>query len=1430
MTKIERKKFKGQNSSSHEAVGFLPSAHAVGGVGCSMQGIMMRCLLLVIFLLCFVPNPSSAALPNIETLSSIRDHLALPSGVAVSGDETIYIAESNNNLVHLFNRSGQHQGAISGLDGPTAVAVDSAGRIYIGNTRKDKGKSKNYVEVYDANLSSIGKLGSGDGEFKTPVGIAIGSAGLIYVVDRREHQVKIYNADHSFRLAFGGEGTADGQFQSPTSIVINEATSEILIPDLTLSAGAARVQVFDLNGVFLRSFTTTGSDKFGETVNFVSPSGIAVDGLDRIYVTDSQENVVTVYGTQGNYLGQFNGSAQTLRAPQGIAFAPGSSRLFVASQNTNTVETFGIDSAYGRIAVSPQSYRFTDVAINGASTSQRFDLSNDGSGDLAVGAITLTGANASEFSIVSNDCVDATLGTAAQCAIDVQFKPTSEGGKNASLSIASDDIYLPTLKVALSGNLDSQHAGLIPTDEGVGTGGLNVAPPATYSITVEAGANGRISPAGSVTADAGSTEVFNITADTGYRISDVRVDGVSVGVISSHSFKDIGADHRIAADFVTADSFSLASIEMGEVSVGHEWKRVNLRNKFTDPIVVIKPASLNDASSAVVRVRNVDAQGFDVRIQEWGYLEYLDGESPEHAEEQVGYVVMEKGVHALKDGTQIEAGQFDTNAASSFETVNFAQSFAVTPVVMSSVVTSNNDKAVIGRVSNVDVTSFGYVLQEQQINSEPHGVEKVSFIAWEPSQYSQDGISFEVGIESSVETEQTVAVRFGGSYLSQPLLIAGLQTANTTADDPLAVNLRWSNKSTIGVDILLDQEDSPNAFNRLLERPESVLASSIETLGYLVLLPVSHTLAVEKSGSGSGQILVQGINCGEKCSENYSNGTLVTLSAVAADGSVFTGWSGGDCSGTDDCVVTVRQAMTVTANFTTVPPTTYSITASAGTDGSISPAGMVSADAGAAATFDITANAGYHILEVLVDGVPIGAKDSYSFSNLGADHTITATFAADVATAGLLKLSSVEMGEVTVGDEWKQVELHKTFVNPVVVIKPASRNDVSPAVVRVRNVDDQGFEVRIQEWRYLLNSGNSVVHAEEQVGYIVMEKGSYTLESGARVEAGQFNAGAASAKFAQAFSASPVVLASIVTSNNDDTPVIVQMSNVSATGFDYKLQEEALNNHILKAETASFIAWEPSKGLQDGVSFVAGFVDNAVPQEVTAIEYSNTQVPPWFIADLQTTNGGVVNLRLVDKSATEASLLIDQEQSLQGSVSVSSSSEIIGYLMLSRLDTDCDGLSDESEIKTYRTDPQKADTDGDGMIDGKEVYYWLGNWGGDIDGDGLINLLDMDSAGNGTRDGSLEPVGDGTPTDIGDVCNGDELITDLRNGTSGTGRTPRDTFSRLNKMRAGRDREKAVFNRDALKNMGKQQKSFDQRQQGFSRKPLSVDAPPRFER
>jgi endoglucanase len=78
----------------------------------------------------------------------------------------------------------------------------------------------------------------------------------------------------------------------------------------------------------------------------------------------------------------------------------------------------------------------------------------------------------------------------------------------------------------------------------------------------------------------------------------------------------------------------------------------------------------------------------------------------------------------------------------------------------------------------------------------------------------------------------------------------------------------------------------------------------------------SQTLTVTRAGTGTGTVTSApaGINCGTACSAAFPNGTSVTLTAAAAAGSTFAGWSGA-CSGTAGCTVGMTQARAVTAAF-----------------------------------------------------------------------------------------------------------------------------------------------------------------------------------------------------------------------------------------------------------------------------------------------------------------------------------------------------------------------------------------------------------------------------------------------------------------------------------------------------------------------------------
>jgi subtilisin family serine protease len=95
-------------------------------------------------------------------------------------------------------------------------------------------------------------------------------------------------------------------------------------------------------------------------------------------------------------------------------------------------------------------------------------------------------------------------------------------------------------------------------------------------------------------------------------------------------------------------------------------------------------------------------------------------------------------------------------------------------------------------------------------------------------------------------------------------------------------------------------------------------------------------LHVSKNGAGSGTVASNppGIGCGAVCSDSFTWGDVVTLAAATDAGSRFAGWSGGGCSGTDNCSLTMNSELTITATFepegsttTTAAATTSSIAA-----------------------------------------------------------------------------------------------------------------------------------------------------------------------------------------------------------------------------------------------------------------------------------------------------------------------------------------------------------------------------------------------------------------------------------------------------------------------------------------------------------------------
>ena len=127
----------------------------------------------------------------------------------------------------------------------------------------------------------------------------------------------------------------------------------------------------------------------------------------------------------------------------------------------------------------------------------------------------------------------------------------------------------------------------------------------------------------------------------------------------------------------------------------------------------------------------------------------------------------------------------------------------------------------------------------------------------------------------------------------------GTQVALTAAAEPGSVFSGWSDDCS-GLDPCALEIDG-----------DRTVTASFD-------LAASHDLSVARSGDGTGSVASSpsGIACAPLCSASFAAGSQVTLTATSAADAVFSGWSGGGCSGTGSCVVTLGADTGVTAEFT----------------------------------------------------------------------------------------------------------------------------------------------------------------------------------------------------------------------------------------------------------------------------------------------------------------------------------------------------------------------------------------------------------------------------------------------------------------------------------------------------------------------------------
>jgi sugar lactone lactonase YvrE len=259
------------------------------------------------------------------------ERLVRPNGVVADSAGNIYVADSEMRMIFLFDmqkKSLKFLG-MGSLKAPVALAIDNKDGILfvsdVGASRvfglnKDSGdivvtvgtpgefvnpaglvydenrdrlyvsdSHEHVVKVFDKSgrlISTIGKRGSGDGEFNYPSYMALDNAGNLYVVDSFNFRVQIFNSDGKFLKKFGKLGDASGSFSRPSGIGV-DSDGHIYVVDASFN----NFQIFDQNGRLLLWVGNAGK-KPGE---FYLPSALYIDSHDRIYVTDTFNRRIQVF-------------------------------------------------------------------------------------------------------------------------------------------------------------------------------------------------------------------------------------------------------------------------------------------------------------------------------------------------------------------------------------------------------------------------------------------------------------------------------------------------------------------------------------------------------------------------------------------------------------------------------------------------------------------------------------------------------------------------------------------------------------------------------------------------------------------------------------------------------------------------------------------------------------------------------------------------------------------------------------------------------------------------------------------------------------------------------------------------------------------------------------------------------------------------------
>jgi hypothetical protein len=280
-----------------------------------------------------------------------------PSSVAVDSTGNVYVADTENATIRKITAAGavttlagtadmvgstDGTAAAARFSDPSGVAVDSAGNVYVADTENATIRKITAAGVVTTLAGTAGMVGKVDGmgaaaRFDSPSGVAVDTAGNVYVADQSNHTIRMVTPAGVVRTLAGTPGmfgSADGmgaaaRFNFPSGVAVDSA-GNLYVADQnnhTIRKVTAAGVVTTLAGV---AGMTGSADGTGAAARFNSPSGVAVDSAGNVYVADIQNSTIrkvtptgattTVAGTSG-VSGILLGTMPRFAFPRSLAIA-----------------------------------------------------------------------------------------------------------------------------------------------------------------------------------------------------------------------------------------------------------------------------------------------------------------------------------------------------------------------------------------------------------------------------------------------------------------------------------------------------------------------------------------------------------------------------------------------------------------------------------------------------------------------------------------------------------------------------------------------------------------------------------------------------------------------------------------------------------------------------------------------------------------------------------------------------------------------------------------------------------------------------------------------------------------------------------------------------------------------------------------------------